>query len=453
MASPGPRSPATRGGWTTPSPRPAAGTPPSTGTATAPDGSRARPVVSAGSVARAVAPRPAALDRRRQLLRIHGREVGFRAIDVHRRHLRPARPPPPAAPRRSRGPSSSRPRLPAARRDALAAGRRGRRRPPCAAAARARGRGPRPTVCQAGDSTWLAAWRTSWCRKGRNTGWRARSFQEVSMLLVHTSTRPLPTVLRGQRDRAVVEAGQHAVLRAPAAGSGRSARTRSRRCAGRGTARRRDGRSRRRPASRPSPRTDRRRARRARAGGPPASPDQAPGALWSPSTTRRPPPALHELAQPPRGGRARGSGVVEDDQHARREVLRPELGDVLHLHAEARPMADGQRALQVQAAARAERPFSRTRTGRSPPGASTKWNASSSGQGVGSDAHGAAGHGGREREGLEGDGGRGVGPEARALLAHDAAVHLEGRRPRRSTGRAPLFTSRAVGMTRSRPDS
>ena len=48
------------------------------------------------------------------------------------------------------------------------------------------------------------------------------------------------------------------------------------------------------------------------------------------------------------------------------------------------------------------------------------------GEGIRGDADGRAGHGGRKGEGLEGDGRRGVRTEARPLLAHRPAVHVEG---------------------------
>ena len=107
------------------------------------------------------------------------------------------------------------------------------------------------------------------------------------------------------------------------------------------------------------------------------------------------------------------------------EVFPAQLRDVLHLHPEARPVADRERALQVQAAA-AGRPVLQDQDGEVAARREHEVEGVVLGQGIGGDADGRARERGRKREGLEGDGGRGVGPEARALLPDDTAVHLEG---------------------------
>ena len=135
-----------------------------------------------------------------------------------------------------------------------------------------------------------------------------------------------------------------------------------------------------------------------------------------------------------------------------REVVGLELRDVLDLHAEAGPMADGEGALQVEAAAaRAARSPARAR-GRSPPGASTKWNVSSWAR-----ASGVTRTVPRATVGGRGKGSKVTvadvfGPRlARCWRTVRPSTSKVTSAP--STGRGPLLTRRAEAMTRSRPES
>ena len=225
------------GGWTGPSPSRGTGTPPSSRYRHSACRLSCSSVVSAGSAPRRVRPDPARRHRARQLLGIHGGEVGLRAVEVHRRHLRAPRPPSETAHLvEAGGRQLEALRCPAGRRDLSPGGReRGRRRASGARLSReveglAHGV-PGGRLHVAGG----VARRAGGGREGTPAAGRGRSRRCRGW----TSTRARAPCRRSWRPARPRRRRTGPARRPspPAAGSGRSARRRSRRCAGRGTAR------------------------------------------------------------------------------------------------------------------------------------------------------------------------------------------------------------------------
>ena len=413
------------GGWTAPSPRPGTGTPPSAATATAPAGSRARPwSARAGAAPRRVRHPAACVTAPASSSGSRAARSDSARVDVHRGHPRPApalerphlvesgrRQLERALPRRAgaasrpsaRGRRPSRPRSAGSRRD-----RGPRRRCATAATPRARRRGGR-----AGGG-----------RAGTPAGGRGRS-RTCRGCDVHTSTRPLPDRLLGQRDRAVVEARQHAVLRLqrPVAEEARGGEVAAARAAEQLEHRVRvvEVGERRRP----SPRSGRRRRRTGRAAGRRLA-RHAPAALCSPRTTSRPAALLHELAQPPRpralgGARRSGRPRAPGARSSGAAAARPSTSTRKRGRW---PMASARRRYRLRprgapvlrGPGRGRRRRARARSGTRRPGRARR--------AVDADGRRAPPRAaeGRASKVTVADG---VRAQARALLAHGAPVHLE----------------------------